>query len=93
MIPLRDTVQTKNYPVINTAIIAINVLVYLIQLAQGDGLNRFITIYGLLPARYSEPNIAAYFTTGQQVFSFFSYMFLHGGFWHLLGNMWSLYIF
>ena len=66
---------------------------YLIQLAQGDGLNRFITLYGLLPVRYSEPHIAAYFTTGQQVFSFFSYMFLHGGFWHLLGNMWCLYIF
>ena len=39
------------------------------------------------------PEISAYFTTFQQVFSFLSFMFLHGGFWHLLGNMWSLYIF
>jgi hypothetical protein len=30
---------------------------------------------------------------GQQLFSLLSFMFLHGGFWHLLGNMWSLYIF
>jgi hypothetical protein len=29
----------------------------------------------------------------QQVFALFSFMFIHGGFWHLLGNMWSLYIF
>jgi len=39
------------------------------------------------------PQIASYFTTGQQLLSLLSFMFLHGGFWHLLGNMWSLYIF
>ncbi len=93
MIPLRDTTQSKNYPVVNTAIIAVNVLVYLIELAQGPALNKFIYIYGLVPIRYSAPQVSAYFTTGQQVFSFVSFMFLHGGFWHLFGNMWSLYIF
>ena len=46
-----------------------------------------------MPARYTIPHISDYFTHGQQLFSFFSYMFLHGGFWHLLGNMWTLYIF
>jgi membrane associated rhomboid family serine protease len=74
-------------------VIGINVLVYLIQLTQGPGLDRFIYIYGLVPARYSVPQIASYFSGGQQLFSLFSFMFLHGGFWHLLGNMWSLYIF
>jgi hypothetical protein len=93
MIPLRDTTPTRNYPVANTAIIAINAVVYLIQLLQGHEINRFIYIYGLVPARYSIPQIADYFTAGQQIFSFFSFIFLHGGFWHLLGNMWSLYIF
>jgi membrane associated rhomboid family serine protease len=39
------------------------------------------------------PEIASYFTLWQQVTAFFSFMFLHGGFLHLLGNMWSLYIF
>jgi membrane associated rhomboid family serine protease len=93
MIPLRDTTPTRNYPAVNTAIIGINAVVYLIQLMQGHEINRFIYIYGLVPARYSIPQIADYFTTGQQVFSFFSFIFLHGSFWHLLGNMWSLYIF
>jgi membrane associated rhomboid family serine protease len=74
-------------------LIGINVLVYLIQLSQGPALDRFIYIYGLVPARYSIPQISAYFGFGQQAFSFLSFMFLHGGFWHLLGNMWSLYIF
>ncbi len=93
MLPIRDTIVSKNYPIVNNAIIGINALFYLIELAQGAGLDRFIYIYGLVPARYSIPHIASYFTTGQQLFSLISFMFLHGGFWHLLGNMWSLYIF
>jgi membrane associated rhomboid family serine protease len=93
MIPIRDTIQSKNYPVVNTVIIATNVLFFLVQNAQGERLNQFIFTYGLVPARYSIPEIGSYFSFGQQVTSFFSFMFLHGGFWHLLGNMWSLYIF
>jgi membrane associated rhomboid family serine protease len=93
MIPLRDTTPTRNYPVVNTAIIGINVVVFFIQFLQGTEINQFIYIYGLVPARYSLPQIAEYFSTGQQVFSLVSFMFLHGGFWHILGNMWSLYIF
>ena len=93
MIPLRDTTPARNYPVVNTTLIFINVAVYLLQLTQGAEINKFIYIYGLVPARYTLPQFAEYFTTGQQVFSFLSFMFLHGSFWHILGNMWSLYIF
>jgi len=93
MLPIRDTVQSRNYPVVNTTIIALNVLFYVIEMAQGTNLGRFIYLYGLVPARYSIPELAVHFTFGQQVFSFFSFMFIHGGFWHLLGNMWFLYIF
>ncbi|MFC1867932.1 rhomboid family intramembrane serine protease [Thermodesulfobacteriota bacterium] len=56
-------------------------------------MNQFIFTYGLVPARYSVPEIGAYFSFGQQAIAVSSFMFLHGGFWHLLGNMWSLYIF
>jgi membrane associated rhomboid family serine protease len=93
MIPLRDTIQAKNYPVINNVLIGINTLVFLIQLTKGQALNQFIFTYGLVPARYSVPEVSSYFSFGQQAFSFLSFMFLHGGFLHLLGNMWFLYIF
>jgi len=95
MIPIRDTIQSRSYPVVNTAIIVVNVLVYFFQLSKGTGmeLTRFFLIYGLVPARYTVPELGRYFSTDQQLFSFLSFMFLHGGFWHLLGNMWSLYIF
>ncbi len=93
MIPIRDTIRSETYPIVNSFIIAINVLVFFLELSQGQGLDGFIKIYGLVPARYSIPQIAAYFTTGQQFLSFLTFMFLHGGFLHLLGNMWFLYIF
>jgi len=93
MIPIRDTIGSKNYPIVNSVIIGFNILLYLVQMAQGDHLHRFIYIYGLVPARYTVPTIADYFTLKQQIFSLISFMFLHGGFWHLLSNMWFLYIF
>jgi len=93
MIPIRDTIPTKTYPIVNNALIAINLVFFLVELSHGPGLESFIYTYGLVPARYTVPHIASYFTTGQQLASFITFMFLHGGFWHLLGNMWSLYIF
>jgi len=79
--------------VVTLAIIGVNVVVFLVQLAMGSQAERFAYFYGLVPARFSRPQIAEYFTLGQQVFAMISFMFLHGGFLHLLGNMWSLYIF
>jgi len=93
MIPIRATIPSKNYPIVNNTLIGINVVVYLVQISLVPNLNRFFYIYGLVPARYSIPQITSYFSTSQQIFSLISFMFLHGGFWHLLGNMWSLYIF
>jgi membrane associated rhomboid family serine protease len=93
MIPIRDTIQARHSPVVNHTIIGINVVVFLIQMAQGQEMDRFVYLYGLVPARYTVSQFAAYFSTGQQLFSLLSFMFLHGGFWHILGNMWSLYIF
>lgn len=93
MIPIRDTTPSANVPFINNSLIGINIVFFLVQLSQGADLDRFIYIYGLVPARFSMPEIAAYFSSGQQLLSLFTFMFLHGGFWHLLGNMWSLYIF
>lgn len=93
MIPIRDTNRSKNYPVINNTLIGLNVFLFFVQSLQGSGIEQFVYTYGLVPARYTIPEFAAYFTPFQQVVAFVSFMFLHGGFWHLLGNMWSLYIF
>ncbi|MBU2621602.1 MAG: rhomboid family intramembrane serine protease [Proteobacteria bacterium] len=93
MIPLRDTIPSRNYPVVNNSIIGINIVVFLIQLTQGSAIYDFDYLYGLVPARYSIPRISYYFSATEQIFSFISFMFLHGGFLHLISNMWTLYIF
>lgn len=93
MIPLRSSQRSSSYPIINNTLIGINVVFFLVELAQGPHLNEFIYVYGLIPARYFIPQISSHFTWGEQFLSFFSFMFLHGGLLHLVGNMWSLYIF
>jgi membrane associated rhomboid family serine protease len=93
MIPLRTTIQSRNYPIVTTIIISLNVLFFILTPARDPELRKFMLTYGLVPARYSTPEITAYFGFGQQAFAFLSFMFLHGGFWHLLGNMWFLHIF
>ncbi len=93
MIPLRDNIRSKTYPVINNLLIVLNVLVFLIQLYQGSDWNRFVYTYGLVPARFTDPELWAYFGTASNLFSLLSFMFLHGGFMHILFNMWSLWIF
>lgn len=93
MIPIRDNIRSKNYPVVNHLLIGLNILVFLIQLSQGSDYNRFVFTYGLVPAKFTDPTLAAYFGTASNLFSLLSFMFLHGGFMHIIFNMWSLWIF
>jgi membrane associated rhomboid family serine protease len=93
MIPIRSSLHPRNYPVVNAALIVVNALVFLVEVSKGPLFEQFIIGYSLIPARYTVPEVAAQFDAAQQLFALVSFMFLHGGFWHLLGNMWFLYIF
>ena len=93
MFPIRDINPSKTVPWANYTIIGVNILVFMLQLSKGPDLAKFVYYYGIVPARYSVPEISLYFTPGHQIFSFISFMFLHGGFLHIAGNMWMLYIF
>jgi membrane associated rhomboid family serine protease len=95
IIPLRDNIPSKNVPVVNNLLIGINVIVFVFQMMQGSdfAFQRLVYEYGLVPARFTAPELAVRVGPGHGVFTLLSFMFLHGGFWHLLGNMWFLYIF
>ena len=93
MIPLRDAIRSKNFPAVNFIIIGLNIIVFLWQLAQGPHLKEALYLYGIVPLRYSDPTLSAQFTTLQQYLPFLTSMFLHGGFLHIIMNMWFLYIF
>src|SRR5438445_3790459 len=93
MLPLRDDIPSSRFPAATLGIIALNVLVFLRELRLGPHLERMLLDYAVVPVRYTHPDVARLFTAPEQIFSFFSSMFLHGGWIHLLGNMWTLWIF
>src|ERR1041385_5917318 len=93
MLPLRDDIPSSRFPIVTTGIIVANVLVFLQEARLGPHLEDLMLNYAIIPARYTAPEVGHYFTWAQQIFSFFSSMFLHGGWVHLLGNMWVLWIF
>ncbi|MCL6430043.1 MAG: rhomboid family intramembrane serine protease [Anaerolineae bacterium] len=88
MFPLRDTVRARELPVVNWLLIAANVLVFLFEASlRTRHLEVFTRVFGLVPARFlAHPG-------PDQLLTVFTSMFLHGGWWHLISNMWALYIF
>jgi len=93
MFPIRDTNVLKNKPIVNNTIIIINITIFLTGLLSSNGVNEYLHLYGLIPAKYS--NQYYFYNAGliEKSIPFFTFMFLHGGFWHILANLWSLYIF
>jgi rhomboid family protein len=70
----------------------LNILVYLFELTLGPQLDRFLTVFGIVPAAvFAWPQSDLPLTA--VVIPFFTSMFLHGGFLHVAGNMWYLWIF
>ncbi len=89
MIPLRDENPTRSFPFVTLTLIAINVAVFFYELSlAGDRqIEQFFNTFGLVPARLSggfDPVAAG---------TVFTSMFLHGGWFHLIGNMLYLWIF
>jgi len=87
MFPLYDTVRLRKVPLINITLVLANVLAFLYELRMDPAmLKEFIFTWGLIPARFiSDPH-----ATWETIFSS---MFLHGGWFHIINNMWVLLIF
>src|SRR5436853_5863714 len=91
MLPLRDNIPSRRFPVVTLALIVINLVVFFQELKLGPDLENFMLSAGIVPVRYTEwPQL---FSLREKVFPLFSSMFLHGGWLHLIGNMWVLWIF
>lgn len=87
MIPIKDELRSRRFAVVNYALIAINLLVFGLELMQGADLNSFVERHAFIPSLIS---------SGLDLGDFerlFSSMFMHGGWMHLLGNMLYLWIF
>lgn len=81
MIPLRDSLPSRNRPVVTGWLIALNALVFLFELSLGpEGRESFVHSFGMTPDRFAWSTLL-------------TSMFLHGGWLHLIGNMWFLWIY
>jgi membrane associated rhomboid family serine protease len=87
MIPLYDTVRSRRVPIANWLLIGLNVLVFLYEISLSQaGLANLTRTWGLVPAALVGAPQRAWPTI-------FTSMFLHGGWFHILSNMWVLFIF
>jgi hypothetical protein len=93
MIPLRDDNPSSTTPVVTRLLILLNVAAFVYELTLGPDLKEFVYDWGLVPVRltlafgYHDEHV------GSAVLSIFTSMFIHGGFAHIIGNMWYLWIF
>jgi rhomboid family protein len=87
MFPLYDTVRSRRFPFINLMLILINILAFLYEIQMDpSALKEFIFEWGLIPARLLSDPSTVWVTI-------FTSMFLHGGWFHIINNMWVLFIF
>ena len=102
MIPLKDDVPSRSFPLVTVALIVANVLVFLYEFSLGPHLESFIRVWGATPAFFAQmlggaevmnKNGEAVMPLVPPFLTLFTSMFLHGGWLHLIGNMWYLWIF
>ncbi len=95
MLPIRDDQPRYSTAYVNWFLIVLNILIYLFQsMLDPQSYELFAREFGVVPS-----HLAAFlagsprYSLGAIVIPFFTSMFLHGGWMHVLGNMWYLYVF
>jgi membrane associated rhomboid family serine protease len=95
MFPLKDDNPTTITPFVTGILIFLNVVIFLYQVSLEPQASRiFAYEYGVIPAVVTgEQQLPAGIAVIPPFLSMFTNMFLHGGWMHLIGNMWFLWIF
>jgi len=95
MFPLKDDNPTAITPVITWMLIAVNVMIFAYQASLGPRASQiFVYQFGAIPAVVTgDQSLPGNLVAVPPFLSVFTSMFLHGGFMHLIGNMWFLWIF
>ena len=98
MLPLKDDQPRYSTPYVNWFLIGLNLFIYLLQwlleIQDPRGYKLFVSSFAEVPRHLSlflagSPR----YTLPDVVVPFFTSMFLHGSWAHVLSNMWFLYIF
>ena len=95
MLPIRDTVPHRHLPWVTWLLIAANVAVFAFELSLAPAeLHDLFLLCGVVPARYTEALFAQrHGLPVGDLWPFLTSTFLHGGWLHLIANLWTLSIF
>ena len=104
--PLHDEIKTHGTPYVTYSIIALNGIAWCILQSFGNepGLSESICKYGFVPGNLLETispgeairlseNMVCRFWPDADFFRLITSMFMHGGWMHIIGNMWFLWVF
>ena len=95
MLPIRDDQPRYSTPLVTWFLIALNLLIFVFEASLDQrSLNALIHQFGVIPSHLGALLAGSHrFPLAVVALPFFTSMFLHGSWMHVIGNMWFLYIF
>ncbi len=94
MFPFRDRLRPARRPWVTWALLAVNVAVFVWEWSlPADALQAFLVAHAVVPARLSALDLGRPSGAWTASLATLRSMFLHGGWLHLIFNMWYLWIF
>ena len=94
MFPIRDTIPSRHLPIATWTLIALNLFFFFRELTLPPAAaDQMMYLFGIVPARFTDPEWASEVGFPSTYLPFLTTMFLHGGWLHVIGNMWALWIF
>jgi membrane associated rhomboid family serine protease len=95
MFPIQDSVPSRSVPVMTRTLILVNAVVFFFQLLlPQQSVEQIFYLFGLVPARFTHPDWAtAVGFPVDNLWPIITHQFLHGGWLHIIANMWTLWIF
>lgn len=92
-IPLNDHIRRQTFWIATLLLILANLCVFVFELSLGPQLNKFVFVFGLVPARYTTPHGIIITSLSSFLVPVLASMFIHAGWLHLIGNMLFLFVF
>ena len=94
MIPLKDLQPRRSQAVVTLSLIFVNSIIFLYQLSlPARASDAFVMTYAAVPSKIAAALAGHHYTFAQALVPLLTCMFLHGGWLHIVGNMWFLWVF